>query len=370
MKNFENTLLKIFGAALLILFSSSISMAQKSPTKILLKNYRPHSIYHVKKTHITKAKYPVIDVHNHAKHAPSPQQGGIAHWVKQMNKHGIKKTIILSYSTGARFDSLDKVFAGKYPNRFIMYCGIDFTGYNKPGWDKKAIKELKRDHKEGARGVGELGDKGKGFFYSKPTAAWGMHADDPRMDPIWDECAKLHMPVSIHVGDPMWMYEKMDSTNDGLMNAYEWRRDNKKELSHAQVIQTLVNAVKKHPKTTFLACHYMNLTYDLPKLGKILDKYPNLYVDMGGRFAEMAAIPRAAKKFITKYQNRIMYGTDMQPTDNMYDTTFRVLQSADDHFYKTDLFDYHWPLYGLDLSNKVLKKIYYKNAEKILGINL
>lgn len=368
MKNFESGLQIIFSSVLLILFSSSQVIAQKSPTNILLKNYRPHSIYHIKKTHITKAKYPVIDVHSHAKFVHSPKQ--IAQWVKTMNKVGIDKTIILTYATGAKFDSLYKAFAGRYPNRFIMYCGLDYTGYKKPGFDKKAIKELKRDYKEGARGVGELGDKGKGLFYSSPTKAYGMHPDDPRMDPIFDECAKLHMPVNIHIADPMWMYEKMDSTNDGLMNAYDWRRDNKKELGHAQMIQILINTVKKHPQTTFIACHYANLTYDLKKLGQILDKYPNLYIDLAGRFAETAAIPRATKRFITKYQNRVMYGTDMGTSQKMYETTFRILESNDEHFYKINMFGYHWPLYGIDLSNKVLKKVYDKNATKILGIKL
>jgi predicted TIM-barrel fold metal-dependent hydrolase len=374
--NIERIMLSVFSFLLILLLSYSPVIAQTPPPKILLKNYRPHSVFHIPQTHIKKAKYSVIDVHAHPRPGnvsqpfPPDSKYTVAGWIKKMNEVGVKKTIILTYSTGARFDSLYKAYAGRYPNRFVMFCGIDYTGYKKPGWAKKIKKELIRDHKEGARGIGELGDKGRGLVYSWPTKANGMHIDDPRMNPVLEEAGKLHMPVSIHIADPMWMYEPMDSTNDGLMNAYNWRETNKKGLDHVQLIQTLINAVKKHPNTTFIACHLANLIYNLPKLGKMLDKYPNLYIGLAARYQELATIPRVAKKFITKYQNRIMFGTDfsMATSVKAYRVDFRILESSDDHFY-TD-YEYHWPLYGLDLGDEVLKKVYHKNAIRILGIKL
>ncbi len=376
MKKVEKIVVVLFSFTSIVLFACSLAIAQTPPPRILLKNYRTHSIFHIPQTHIKKAKYPVIDVHAHprpgngAQPFPPDSKYTVAEWIKKMNEIDVKKTIILTYSTGTRFDSLYEAYVGRYPNRFVMFCGIDYTDYKKRGWAKKAIKELIRDHKEGARGIGELGDKGRGLVYSWPTKANGMHIDDSRMDPVLEEAAKLNMPVSIHMADPMWMYEPMDSTNDGLMNAYHWRETNKKGLNHVQLVQTLINAVKKHPNTTFVACHLANLIYDLPKLGKMLDKYSNLYIGLTARYQELATIPRIAKKFITKYQNRIMFGTDfsMATSAKAYRVIFRILESSDDHFYES--YAYHWPLYGLDLDNEVLKKVYYENAMRILGINL
>jgi predicted TIM-barrel fold metal-dependent hydrolase len=176
------------------------------------------------------------------------------------------------------------------------------------------------------------------------------------------------MPVSIHVADPVWMYEKMDSTNDGLMNAQEWRIDMTKPgiIGFDALIQTLENAVKNNPKTTFIAVHFANLNHDMAKLGILFDKYPNLYADISARYAESATIPRYMKAFYEKYQDRLLYGTDMSYPVSMYRITFRVLESNDEHFYEIGLFGYHWALNGFGLSKEILKKLYHDNAVKIL----
>ncbi len=213
-----------------------------------------------------------------------------------------------------------------------------------------------------------MGDKGLGEFYSTPVPAWGLHIDDPRMKPLLKKCAELHMPVSIHVAEDAWMYEKADSTNDGLMNAAKWKVDMTKKgiLGHDQLIATLEHAVKENPKTIFIACHLANCCADLNTLAKLFDTYPNLYADIAARYGEIAPIPRFVHSFMEKYADRIVYGTDMGTAKEMYRTTFHILETADEHFYEQDIFGYHWPLYGLSLSDETLKKIYRDNAEKIL----
>ncbi len=126
-----------------------------------------------------------------------------------------------------------------------------------PGWQKHAVEELERCYKKGARGVGELGDKGEGELYSKPTPGKGLHIDDPQMKPLLEKCAELHMPISIHVAEDEWMYETPDSTNDGMMNAATWHVDMNKpnKLGHDALIKSLENAVRENPKTIFIACH-------------------------------------------------------------------------------------------------------------------
>lgn len=334
------------------------------PETLLLKDYRPKSVYNVPQTAIDKARYHVIDMHTHD-YAKNP--GQVAEWIRSMDESGVEKAIVLTMAVGEEFDAIYAKYS-KYPDRFEVWCGFDYTGYDKPDFGPAAVKELQRCYKVGARGVGELGDKGKGLFYCRPTKARGMHLDDPRMDPLLSKCAELRMPVNIHVADPYWMYLPMDATNDGLMNAYKWRLDNQPGIvGHEGMVKILEEAVKRHPKTIFVACHFANCSYDLNKLGRLFDEYPNLYADISARFAETAPIPRFAARFYEKYQDRLVYGTDMRFNTKIYRLTFRILESEDEHFYANDYFGYHWPLYGFGLNERVLRKVYRDNALKIIG---
>mgnify|MGYP003636756365 CR=1 FL=1 len=312
----------------IFLFVAFISTSVRAQEDILLKDYDPVSIYNTPSNKISKAKFPAVDFHSH----PYPKsEQEISEWVKTMDRVGVAKSIVLTYQTGKSFDSIVNLYS-KYGDRFELWCGFD------------------------------------GFFYSKPTPAEGMHADDERMRPLWEKCGELGMPVSIHVADPMWMYEPMDVHNDGLMNAYKWRIDTTREglLTHGELITTLENAVRENPKTTFIACHFANCSYDLDILGKLLDKYDNMFADISARYAETAAVPRYTKRFYEKYQDKLVYGTDMGTDPEMYELTFRILESEDEHFYDKNISSYHWSFNGLGLSDEVLKKLYSENAKKIL----
>lgn len=357
-------MLRVIFCLMLTLVSVYECAAQRADS-ILLKNYRPKSIYKIPVTKITKAKFPVIDMHAHPWMVKNETE--LKQWIQRMDRFGIAKTVLLTMATGASFDSVYKVYA-PYTDRFELWCGFDYTGYTEPGWSEKAVKELERCVKVGAKGVGELGDKGLGELFSDPVPAYGMHIDDPRMKPLFQKCGELKIPVNVHVAEPMWMYEPMDSTNDGLMNAYDWKIDKTKPglLGHAELVQTLENVVRDNPNTTFVACHLANCEYDLSILGRLLSKYKNLYADFAARYAEVAPIPRYMQAFFEKYQDRLVYGTDMSVDDHMYETTFRILETKDEHFYAIELTGYHWPLQGFGLSDAVLKKIYKTNPEKIL----
>jgi uncharacterized protein len=333
-----------------------------SPETILLKDYRPRSIYKIPVTEVPKAKSPIIDMHSHA-YAKTPEE--IADWVRNMDEVGIEKTIILTGATGQKFDEIHRKYS-VYPNRFELWCDFDCTGYDQPGFGPQAIRALEKCHQAGAGGVGELHDKGKGLV-SDTVNAFGMHPDDARMDSLFERCGQLGMPVNIHVADPIWMYEPMDIHNDGLMNALEWRLDNQPDIvGHSGMIDILERTVKKHPSTTFIACHFANLDYDLARLGQVLERHPNLYADISARYAETAPIPRFAAKFYAKHADRLLYGTDMGFDKPMYRVTFRILETLDEHFYEIDMFDYHWSLNGFGLPDEILQKVYHTNAEKIL----
>ena len=334
---------------------------QDTPDKFLLKDYRPKSIYKVPITEIKKAKYPVIDVHCHGPEGPSQQ---VDDMVKLMDAAGVEKTVIFTGApTAEKFSQARQLYA-RHPKRFDLWCNFDLSGADQPGFGPNALKALEECHRLGAVGVGEIGDKGTGMW-GAPKGS-DLHPDDSRMDPLYDQCARLGMPINIHVSDPIWSYQPMDRTNDGLMNGYIWMiKVTPGMLGHNELIESLERAVAKHRQTTFIACHLMNLDYDLTRLGQILERNPNLYADVSARFSELAPIPRFVNQFMEEYQDRVLYGTDIGYSERMLSTTFRLLETHDEHFYAFDLFHYHWPLYGCGLPDAVLKKVYGENARKV-----
>ena len=356
-----------FAFASVAIGASSLIMGQSPsevpPDQLLLKDYRPQSIFKVPITKVDRARFSVIDVHSHP-YVRTPSQ--VEQWIRNMDEVGVERSIIMVGATGKVFDSAVALF-GKYPDRFELWCGIDYAGYDRPGFSERAIAELERCHRLGAVGVGELSDKGRGLRGVRGNAdGFSMHIDDPRMDPILERCADLGLPINIHVGEDKWMYEPMDKHNDGLMNAFKWQiPKDPAVLRHAEVIATLGAATKKHPRVTFIACHLANTCYDLAILGRMFDASPNLYADFAARFGELAPIPRAVGKFFERYQDRIFYGTDNGIDTDMYRTTFRWLESEDEHFYPPRFQSYHWAWHGLGLDEAILKKIYRENALRL-----
>jgi uncharacterized protein len=358
------------------------SSAQVLPDQLLLKDYRPKSVFKIPITEIRKAKYPIVDVHHHAR-VKTPDD--VEAMIKIMDAVGMETTVAFS-GIGEAFDKAYRLYA-KYPKRFHVWCGLNMDDVDQPGFGPATVKELERCHKMGAVGVGEISDKGMGiggqiggppnWQGTRPPggggsgprggpAKKGLHPDDSRMDPIWQRCADLGLPVNLHVSDPYWSYLPQDKHNDGLMNGFSWRLDNKPGImGHDDLIKSLDATLRRHPKTIFIACHLANLDYDLGRLSQMLDRNPNLFVDISARFAETATIPRFAAQFITKHADRVTYGTDMPYTQPIFSTTFRIMESSDEHFYEQDLFfnfDYHWPLNGFALPDDVLKKVYRATA--------
>ena len=342
--------------------ANSAAAAASNPKTILLKDYRPISIYKVPVTHVDKAKFPIIDMHSHPE---AKTDAEINTWIKNMDEVGVEKSIVLTMTTGKPFDEVYAKYS-KYPDRFEVWCGLDFSGYKTSAFAESAAKELTRCHDVGAKGIGEIHDKGQGLRSGKSTAP-GIHPDDPRVDAIWEKAGELRMPISLHVADPIWMYQPMDKHNDGLMNAWEWRLDNQPNIVKlAGMVDILERTAARHRKTTFVACHFANCDYDLARLGEAFDRNPNLYADISARYAETAPIPRFASQFYAKYSDRLVYGTDMGYDTKMYRITLRILESQDEHFYEIDQFGYHWPLYGIGLSDDILKNVYSGTATKIL----
>lgn len=363
MKKF---VLLLCAAALTVACSApkSTDEAGESPLdKVLVKNYFPTVVNNIQKTEVKRAKFPIIDMHSHDYVENSDQ---IAEWVKVMDAVGVEHTAIMHCSwIGRPFDEVVELYA-PYKDRFRFWCCFDYTGIDTEEWPAKGIAALERCKAMGATGVGELGDKGDGDLYARPVEGKGIHIDDPRVKPLIEKAGELKMPISIHIAEPIWMYLPMDETNDGMPNGVCWHVDTTNCYGYWKLMESFENAVRENPGTLFIACHYLNMTHDWPRLGAMLDKYPNMYVDISARVAESAHTPRATREFLIKYQDRVLFGTDNGMDAEMYHGIFRVLETNDEHFYGPQYY-YHWALSGFDLPDEVLKKIYHDNALRILN---
>ena len=329
--------------------------------KILLKDFAPVVVNNLPVTYVERAKFDIIDMHAHD-YASSEEE--IAQWCKTMDEVGVLNTAVMHCSwIGRPFEEYVAAYAA-HKDRCRFWCCFDYTDMCEEGI-QRACETLERYHEMGAIGVGELGDKGEGDTYARPGDGTGIHIDDPRIKPLIAKAGELKMPISIHIAEPYWMYLPMDETNDGLLNAVVWHVDTTNCLGYNQLVQTFENAVRENPNVIFIACHYLNMSHDWPRLGALLDKYPNMYVDIAARVAESAHTPRATREFLIKYQDRVLFGTDNGMSPEMYRTIFRVLETNDEHFYCPEL-GYHWALSGFNLPDEVLKKIYHDNAARIL----
>jgi uncharacterized protein len=372
-----------------------------TPPTILLNDYLPRSLYRVPETEVPKAKFRVFDGHDHGHGSLS-----VPEMLRIMDKVGVEKTVIFTNAgTANRLTEVGRDYAA-HPDRFDLWCMLDLRGVDQPGFGPDAIQSLEQCHRAGAKGIGELHDKGRGIFSGqhveprrhpsriaeeplnggpgytrgplpppKPNAPIGPHPDDPRLDSLWEKAGQLGMPVSFHTSDPIWSYQPMDFTNDGLMNGWTWRIVLEPgTYDHNQLVNSLENAVQKHRNTLFIACHLCNLDYDLDRLGQMFDRNPNFYADIAARFAETATIPRFVHRFLVKYSDRVVYGTDVTYDESFFGATFRILETEDEHFYLRGKvgsanfnFNYHWSLNGFGLPDDVLKKIYYDNMANIMA---
>ena len=349
---------------------------QIEPKKLLLTDYEPVSVFKLSEHHPHQAKFRAIDMHAHPEFAETVDE--IKAWSDRLEANNIDRVVIYTYAFGDQFEEIYDKFKS-VSDKFEMWCGLNLDRFGHPDFVETAIADLERCVRKGAKGVGELGDKGFGEAYSlmrkygKPVPT--AHIDDPVFDPIFDRIGELGLAVCVHIGDPIWMYEPMDNHNDGLMNSYAWRIEPEEGLMGLyELTGTLERAMAKHPDVRFIACHFMNISHDYEYLSGLMDKYPNLYLDNSARIVETCVTPRATKAFYEKYQDRIFFGTDNGPSQEMFDLQWRCLETEDEHFYHYDpnFFTeensrYHWPLQGIGLSDEVLRKIYHDNAVKFMG---
>ncbi len=329
---------------------------------LTFEEYNPKSTLVVPGKVLKKAKFPFIDIHGHQYRMPEQDLTPV---IAAMDTLNMSIMVNLSGRSGENLKKSVKNIADNYPNRFVVFANVDFREVGSEGWAEKAAAQLEQDIKNGARGLKVYKSLG---MYNKDTDGNRLKVDDPRLDPIWAKCAEMGVPVLIHTADPKSFWDDFNADNERwleLKTKPRRKRGADNPAPWEQLIAEQHNMFKKHPKTKFINAHMGWYANNLGKLGKLLDEMPNMYVGIGAIIAELGRQPRFAKAFFEKYQDRILFGKDSWKPEE-FPTYFRVLESNDEYFPYHKKYHAFWAMYGLDLSDEVLKKVYYKNALKLV----
>lgn len=329
-------------------------------------DYRPRSTLVTTEHQVPKAKFPAIDYHGHPFQQLNSAEG-MESLADDLDAIGVRVIIAANNTSGANLRRVTALAAAspRMRDRIRFLTGIDFDGVGGAGWAQGAIAQLEEDARSGAVGIGEIG-KGLGLR-DRRTDGSRLRIDDPALNPVWQAAGRLGLPVFIHTADPQEFWQPIDNHNERWLELALFpnrRYPPETNPSFEQLMTERDNMIRRNPSTTFVVAHMGWHANDLPRLSKMMDEMPNVLVEVGAVLYDIGRQPRAARDFFIKHQDRILFGKDsFQPGEYPY--YWRVFETRDDYF---DYYrDYHasWKLYGIDLPDEVLKKVYYKNALRI-----
>ncbi|MCH9030190.1 MAG: amidohydrolase family protein, partial [Bacteroidetes bacterium] len=351
---------KLFLFSLLLLFV--IPVYSQSDTVMYFEEYNPPSSLIVPEHHLTSAKFPFVDVHNHQWDMSEEHLNRVAEEMKKLNM------AVLVNLSGRGFTRIEtepgkfeyRMKGSQYfkegiknvnesnPNKFIIFTNIDFLDFGEDGWTERILDELETDVKNGAAGLKIYKNLG---LTLKDNRGKRVAVDDPRLDPIWNKCGVLGIPVLIHTGEPFQFWLPKDKNNERWLELKQRPgryRDPAENPAWEEIMEEQHNVFRKHPHTIFINAHLGWLGNDLSRLSKLMDELPNMYTEIGAVLAELGRQPRFAREWFIKYQDRIMFGKDSWNPEEYY-VYFRVLETEDEYF------DYYrkrhafWKMYGLGL---------------------
>jgi len=342
---------------------SAPTSSEQTPT---IEQYQPKSTLVTQEHKVDRAKFPFIDIHSHHW---NPTNEHVDQLAKEMDTINLRVIVNLSGGTGEQLQRTVATMKGRYPDRFVIFANLSYDDINAPGYGARAAVRLEQDVKNGAQGLKIFKNFGMDLKYANGQR---VHVDDPEFDPVWEKCAALNIPVLIHIAEPSAFFDPWDYHNERWLELKQFPQ-RARPPSRYPPFETLIaernHLFAKHPKTNFIAAHLAFHGNDLERLGKLFDANPNVYVDIAAVLAELGRQPYSAHDFLTKYQDRVLMGKDIYDV-NEYKWYFRALETRDEYFEYYRKRHAFWRIYGFQVSDDVLKKIYYKNALKLLpGIN-
>ena len=341
--------------------------------RLSIDEFQPRSELIVPEHKIIKAKFPVIDAHNHPTYPGFGfERIELEQLLSEMDVLNVKTIVNLSGGSGDELKQNLRRWDDAYPGRFVTYCNIDFKGVGQPGWTDRACDQLLADIRTGARGLKIYKELG---LRIRDTQNLLVKPDDQRLYDLWEIAGEAGLPVTIHTADPTAFFRPLDRFNerwDELQDRPEWHFYGPEFPSFKQLMDSLYHLIASHPKTNFITAHVGCHPENLEFVSRMMERYSNLYTDIGARLAELGRAPYSARDWFIRFADRILFGTDLSPRAAMYRVHFRFLETDDEYFeYDADSViptQGRWRIYGVYLPDDVLRKVYYDNAAKLLKI--
>ena len=327
---------------------------------VTVDEYEPRNTLVVPEHIVTSTRFPFVDVHGH-QNGTRMSSADVDRLVGEMDELNMAVMVNLSGGSGANLATGLENMTRDHPGRFVFFANVDFRGVGGPGWSEQAAAQLEADVAAGAAGLKIF--KGLGLS-NLDTDGNRIPVDDPRLDPVWAKAGELGITVLIHSADPAEFWQPYDRFNERWLElTLRPRRIQPpgRSAPFEQIIGEQHNLFRRHPNTKFISAHLGWLGHDLARLGMLLDEIPNMYVGLGAVIYELGRQPRFARDWLIAYQDRVLMGKDSYNQEE-YHTYFRVFETADDYFDYYRRYHAFWQMYGLDLPDEVLRKIYYQNA--------
>lgn len=368
--------------------------ASNQPKPLDLTQYEPKSMLQVHESHVEKSKFPLIDFHTHisisvkSEHgvelAPERQYLGTpGELLAVMERKNIRTMVNLTGGYDQGLAEAVSKYDRPHPGRFYTFTEPSYSRFKEPDYPKLQAQAIEQAHRDGAKGLKILKTLGL-YLRERITTGTLVKIDDPRFDPMWDACGQLNLPVAIHVSDPIAFFTPTDRFNERyeeLNNHPDWSFHGGDFPSNEELLAARNRVMARHPKTQFVVLHVGNFAENLQNVSENLDRFPNMFVDIAARVGELGRQPVTSRKFFDKYQDRILFATDATPhgdefpqqvfNDKLYEIYFRFLETEDEYF------DYapakippqgRWKIYGINLPDAILRKVYYENSARLLQI--
>jgi predicted TIM-barrel fold metal-dependent hydrolase len=356
-----------------------------------LVDYQPRSMLHVPETHVSRSRFSNIDFHSHLSWIDRKGKTDVVHHAARpneilqvMDSKNVRIMVNLTGGYGPLLEETIRYWQTPHPDRFIVFVEPWYDKIVMPNYAQFQADQIQRASKIGAKGLKILKTLG---LYLREQVKTGplVKIDDRRFDEMWEAAGVFKMPVAIHISDPEAFFLPIDRFNERYeeLSAHpDWSFYGKDFPSNLALQEARNRVMARHPRTKFVALHVGD-SENLAYVSECLDRYPNLYVDIAARIGELGRQPRTARKFFDRYQDRILFATDATPHGNetpqqifgneLYEIYYRFLETEDEYF------DYapapkppqgRWRIYGLGLPENILRKVYYENAARLLGLTL
>ncbi|WP_158748536.1 amidohydrolase family protein [Acidobacterium sp. S8] len=332
----------------------------KAKVDLPLSDFQPKSMVVSEEHSIEKARFSVIDYHNHLD-ALDPRDV-----LRIMDACGIEKVVNITMKTGDEaLRMIDKFHSAS--DRFTTIGWMDWSDVTHPDFVQRTLERLEKLVERGAQGIKFWKDLGLGV---RDVNGDLLRVDDERLAPIFDKAGELRIPVMFHTADPDAFFLPIDAQNERyeeLAAHPDWGFYGS-HYSKPQLLDQRDSVIARHPKTTFVAAHVAESGENLARVTKLLETHPNLYIDISARASELGRQPYAARELFLRFADRILFGSDLLPEESMYRLYFRFLETADEYFeYPSHASRQgRWNIYGLYLPDDVLRKVYRENALQLL----